>query len=297
MNQVQSRPQRSANVAGQIARTLALACTTLSASAVIAIWWFFVKTETGQLLDDAAFRGATYGQGKLLQLAGPILNTVSIGYVAISIVFIAAIALIQKRWFLAIQVAAVIVGANVTTQVLKANLGRPDFGLTWGHANSLPSGHTTVAAATSVALLLAVPRAWRPFVAVVGGGFTAAMGVSTLVGQWHRMSDVLAAILVTCAWGALVCAIATRKGADPVGQRRGLWTPAASVILLAVAVFAGGLAAWQFKDSWQAIRLGEIVTASQQSHAYLGSVSATIALSALVFTVLLLLRQSTARIR
>lgn len=264
---------------------------------VVAVWWFFVNTETGQLLDDAAFRGATYGQSKLLHLAGPILNTVSIGYVAVSIVLIAAIALIQKRWFLAVQVAAVIAGANFTTQVLKANLGRPDFGITWGHVNTLPSGHTTVAAATSVALLLAVPRAWRPFVAVFGGGFTAAMGVSTLVGQWHRMSDVLAAILVTCVWGSLVCAIATRKGADPVDQRRGLWTPAASVILLSVAVFAGGLAVWQFKSVWHAIRLDQVVTGAQQSHAYLGSVSATIALSALVFTVLLLLRQATARIR
>lgn len=297
MNQVQSRPQRSTNVTGQIARTLSLACTTLSASAVIAVWWFFVKTETGQLLDDAAFRGATYGQTKLWHWASSILDVVSIGYVAVSIIVIAAIALAQKRWILAVQVVVVIAGANLTTQALKANLGRPDFGLTWGHANTLPSGHTTVAAATSVALLLAVPRVWRPFVALFGGGFTAAMGVSTLVGQWHRMSDVLAAILVTCAWGALVCAIATRKGADPVDQRRGLWTPAATVMLSAVAVFAGGLAVWQFKGAWRAIQMDEIVTSAQQSHAYLGSVSATIALSALVFTVLLLLRQSTARIR
>lgn len=280
-----------------VAHRFALATVTMSATLVVLLWFFFVTTANGQKLEDAAFRGAVYGQQKLWQVAGPILDTVSITYIVISMVVVGVIALIQKRWVLAVQVVAVVAGANVTTQVIKAQLGRPDFGITWGHANTLPSGHTTVAAATSVALLLAVPRAWRPLVAVFGAGFTATMGVSTLVGQWHRMSDVLAAILVTCMWGALVCVFATKKGADPVDQRSGVWTPAAAVILSAVTIVAGWLAISRFQDTWAAIKLDQKVTDAQQVQAYLGTVSATIALSALVFTILLLLRQATSRIR
>lgn len=297
MNQFDPNVSAHNNKWAEVARVFAQATVVGSAALVVLIWFYFVNTVDGQKLDNAAFQGAVYGKHHLWGIASSILNTVSITYIVLSILVIGAIALIQKRWVLAAQVVAVVAGANITTQVVKATLGRPDFDVAWGPANTLPSGHTTVAAATGVALLLAAPRAWRPIAAIIGSGFTAAMGVSTLVGQWHRMSDVLAAILVTCAWGALVCVFATRKGADPVEQRSGIWTPAAAGALGIVAIAAGGLAIWQFQGAYKAIQLGQVITYDQQVDAYLGSVSATVALSALVFTVLLLLRQATTRIR
>ena len=102
-----------------------------------------------------------------------------------------------------------VAGANLTTQILKYQfLWRPDFNITerWDNANTLPSGHTTMAASAAVALILLSGRRWRPLSAWAGGLFTVAMGYSTLVCQWHRPSDVLAGIFVPVAWGALAVA-------------------------------------------------------------------------------------------
>lgn len=297
MNQINPELNNRIDAWAEVARKFALAVVAGSAALMVLIWFYFVNTIDGQKLDDAAFQGAVYGQQHLWRIAESILDTVSITYIVISMIVVGTIALVQKRWVLAAQVVAVVVGANVTTQIVKATLGRPDFDVTWGHANTLPSGHTTVAAATSVALLLALPRTWRPAGAIIGSVFTAAMGISTLVGQWHRMSDVLAAILVTCAWGALVCAFATGKGSDPQEQHSGSWTPVMASALAVVALAAGGLAIWQFQGAWNAIQLGQEIVQDHQINAYLGSVSATVALSALVFTILLLLRQATTRMR
>src|SRR5690606_25579523 len=90
-------------------------------------------------------------------------------------------------------------------------------------------------------LLIAVPRRWRPLVAVAGAAYTAATGVSTLVGQWHRPSDVVAAILVVLAWGAGVCALSTWSSLDaaPAGSGRSALEPgssgAAGLLLLGAA--------------------------------------------------------------
>ncbi len=281
----------------EVARTFAIVIATLSASGVYLLWLFFVNTEKGQRLDDAAFLGSYLGRGTLWQLARPMLSVVSISYLVVAIIVCAAIALVQKRWLLAVQVVAVIGGANLTTQVVKAVLDRPDFDVNWGPYNTLPSGHTTVAAATSVALVLALPRTWRPAAALFGAVFTAAMGISTLVGQWHRVSDVLAAILVTCAWGALACALHTKRDADPISHKPGSGTEVAVALLGVGGVVAAIATWWQGKDVWRAVKLGAEISASQQTSAYVAAVAAVVALSAFVFTVLLLLRQATAQIR
>ena len=62
-------------------------------------------------------------------------------------------------------------GANLTTQILKYRiLWRPDFNITerWDNANTLPSGHTTMAASAAVALVLLSGRRWRALSAWAG---------------------------------------------------------------------------------------------------------------------------------
>ena len=97
------------------------------------------------------------------------------------------------------------IGANLTTQVLKHVRLRPTRArrATASYGNTLPSGHTTAAASVSAALLLVVPPRVRPWAAVLGAGYTTATGISTLIGQWHRPSDVVAAVLVVLAWTAI----------------------------------------------------------------------------------------------
>ena len=85
-----------------------------------------------------------------------------------------------------IAVAACI-GANIATQVLKDLLpARPYRGVVTLELNSLPSGHTTLAASAAAAVFLMSSPRWRPLAGFVGGTFAIASGMSTLVNQWHR---------------------------------------------------------------------------------------------------------------
>ena len=187
-----ARTRRSAVVAA------CLAVSVASLAGVLGLWAVFVDTEQGQLVDAAAVEGAVYGQTELWRMAERVLDVVSVSAIAVVLVVAVGIAVVRRRWELAVQVALVMGGANLTTQVLKyLVLPRPDHGVNTGSAeNTLPSGHTTAATSIAVVLLLVVPARMRPLVAAVGAAYAAATGVSTLVGQWHRPSDVLAAVLV-----------------------------------------------------------------------------------------------------
>lgn len=289
-------------------RVWAVLLAALSAVATIAVWRYFVGSSTGQALDQAAFDGATYGRGKLWVVAEPVLDVVSISFVVIGLVVAMGIALVRRRWNLAAQVVVLVAGANLTTQLLKkVVLERPDLGYdAWG--NSLPSGHTTVAASVSVAVVLAVPRRIRPLVALCGAAYTVATGISTLVGQWHRPSDVIAAMLVVLAWGALVCAFSSESSLDPLSERStavdGRVRPshssstALTVALLAVVgVAAGAIAAWSLVAT-AAVVAGEAAFTDRTGFiAYVGGAGGVVAVTALVFALLLGLRQGVARPR
>ena len=115
------------------------------------------------------------------------------------------IVLVRRNWPVFAVAVGAAVGANVSTQVLKYTiLSRPEKGVDVGLANSLPSGHTAVAASAALAR---VPRSpsprFRPLAAVIGSIFAIAAGASTLVEQWHRPSDVVAGMLVVAFWGCL----------------------------------------------------------------------------------------------
>lgn len=204
-------------------------------------------TVTGRLVDDAAFRGALYGRSRLWQVAEPVLDVVSVPFVVGVALAAVLLALLRRRFVLAAQVAVLMVGSNVTTQVLKRLLERPDLGLGDRTVNSLPSGHTTVAASTSAALVLVVPRRWRGWAAVLGALYTTATGVSTLVGRWHRPSDVVAAVLVVLAWTGVVLA-AARGGAGRTGRVR-----AAAALLAGAGVLGSGASALAYAHTVHAL--------------------------------------------
>lgn len=279
------------------ARVAASLTALVSIVLVWQVWQYFVASEAGQHLDQAALRGSDYGRGTLWALGEPVLDVVSVSFVVLGLGTAMGIALLRRRWGLAVQVAFVVVGSNVTTQLLKKSvLDRPDLiGGGWGVGNTLPSGHTTVAASVAVALLLAVPRAARPVVAVLGGTYTAATGVSTLIGHWHRPSDVVAAILVVTAWTALALALTPASALDPVPARGSSAYPGSVVVAVLLFLGAGAAmlgAAWCLREvypaSWDMTDLAETT-------AYVGGALGVVAATAISFAVLLLLRQATSR--
>lgn len=175
-------------------------------AALVAVWRLALHTQTGQWLDTVALTGNEIGQDRIDEPVNRVLDAVSVVSLLAATAVIGFIALLRRRIALALTATALIVGANVTTQLLKYGLARPDYGIDperAGVGNSLPSGHACVAASVAVALVLVLPRKVRVLGAFLGAGYAAVNGVATLSAGWHRPSDAVAAFLVVGGWAAL----------------------------------------------------------------------------------------------
>lgn len=188
--------------------------------AFVAIWRFFVQSRHGQLLDTVALTGNTIGQARVSDLVDTVLNTMSVVSLAVATAVVAFIALIRRRVAVAVGAILLIAGANVTTQLLKTVITRPELGVDVERAaagNSLPSGHTTIATSVAVALMLVLPASLRGLGALLGALFASVAGVATLSAGWHRPSDAVAAVLVVGGWAcaaALFIVTAQRQHGD-----------------------------------------------------------------------------------
>ncbi|MFP5367305.1 MAG: phosphatase PAP2 family protein, partial [Actinomycetes bacterium] len=78
--------------------------------------------------------------------------------------------------------------------------------------NSLPSGHTTLAASAAAAIFLVVSPRWRPFAAAAGGTYSVLAGAAMFINLWHRPADVVAAFLVVGAWTLIGGLLIMRTG-------------------------------------------------------------------------------------
>ncbi|MGO4595877.1 phosphatase PAP2 family protein [Leifsonia sp. 2TAF2] len=198
----------------------------VSAGLFAAVYLIFVRSYIGQVIDERAFAGADAWKGAVIDFAQSFLDALPVASVVIGAIVAVIIVLVRRNWLVfAIAVGAAI-GANVSTQLLKYTiLSRPEKGVDVGLANSLPSGHTAVAASAAlVVFLLASPR-FRPLAAVIGSVFAIAAGASTLVEQWHRPSDVVAGMLVVAFWGCLAGIVLSwlrLPGAEPPVRSK-LW--------------------------------------------------------------------------
>ncbi len=210
-------------MSGALAGWLAV-LTIAQAAAFVEIWSVFVRRPHGQLLDTLALTGNSIGQNAVNGPVATVLNGLSLVSVAAAAVAIAVIALLRGRVLLALVAVGVIVAAGGMAQVLKQVITRPDLGIDPERAaagNSLPSGHTAVAAAVAVALVLVLPGPARGIGAVLGAAYTAIVGVATLSAGWHRPSDAVAAMLVVgaCASvGGLILLAGQRPYRDGAGQ-------------------------------------------------------------------------------
>jgi membrane-associated phospholipid phosphatase len=126
---------------------------------------------------------------------------------AVAAAAIIAIALKTRGLRTAAAVGFLIAGANACSQLLKPALAhhRELYHTTWHLYNlpnaAFPSGHATAAMALSLAVLMIVPRAYRPITATLGVVFTLAVSFAVLIERWHFPSDVVGGYLVATAWG------------------------------------------------------------------------------------------------
>jgi hypothetical protein len=175
-----------------------------------------------------------------------ILDVVSVTALALATVTVGAVAYLRRRPILALLTMLLVVGSNVTTQVLKhVVLTRPLLDpadrLPF---NTLPSGHTTVALSVGVAFALVAPARLRVLAAVLGAAYGGTTGVATMSAGWHRPSDAVSACLVVGAWTAVVGAIAVRLRHPGERPRDELYVLARTtfVVLAVGLLLAGGLA-------------------------------------------------------
>ena len=257
-----------------------IAAAVLAGGLVYLIWWAMVSTRTGQRIDSLALEGSRVGSWRLDEQADQLLGTVSVPMVGGIIVAVLLIGALRGRWVAAIAAAVAVAGANVTTQVLKMLVFRRDdlLGLgAWNGTNNLPSGHTTVAAAGLVGLMLVVPPWLRSITTALGVVGVSAYGFATLVNHWHRPSDVAAAVLVAAGWGCLaVAAVRVAERRTPlrdVTHRPG----ATSVILVMLAICGLALSAAAGFMVWNADP--EATDRTTAFIAYVGGVAALVGMT------------------
>lgn len=193
-----------------------------------------LQTDRGQRWDDWSMTTVVAGRDARLTVLS-MLGYVSIGAIVAVALGCVVVALLRGRARLALVAAVVLVGANVTTQLLKhVILSRPDLGL--GTLNSLPSGHTTVVASAAGAALLVMPGSLRMVVTLGAGFATTLTGASTVVAGWHRPADVVAALAVCLVWTAAAAAFMGGRRAPLTGSLAGAVIGSIGGLVFLVAV-------------------------------------------------------------
>ncbi len=120
------------------------------------------------------------------------------------------VALVRRRPRHAAAMGAIVVGANLTTQLLKPLLAAPrPIGVSglFIDAASWPSGHATAAMTLVLCAVLAAPGRRRPLVAALMAAFAIAVCYSFLALHWHYPSDVLGGFLVAATWALAGAAV------------------------------------------------------------------------------------------
>jgi len=201
----------------------AIACAlAIAPLAVMAYSW-----NPFQRVDLRGFIHLRHEEGPIHGFASVFVNLGDLAALLVLLAVACAIGLRYGRRREVLAAIVVVVGANLTTQLLKTTLEHArnkavEHGIELPWPDSFPSGHTTAAAAIAVALLLVVPAAHRLAAAVVGIGITAAVGFSVVVLGWHYPSDVLGGLLVVGAWGfAALAWLRIRAGRDRAPSTRG----------------------------------------------------------------------------
>lgn len=168
-----------------------------------------VRTRLGQRTDEAALVGRMTN-ASVQNATNHVLDTISVTSLLLGSIALALLALSRRRPRLAVGVLAMVVGANLTSQLLKSVfLSRPDLLHRPGAASipSFPSGHATVAMSLALGCVFVVPPRLRTITGCVSVAYAVVIGAATLTAGWHRPSDVIAAYLVATAWAAMLGAL------------------------------------------------------------------------------------------
>lgn len=212
-------------------------------AAFFVVWHVFVHTRTGQMIDTIGLNGNRFGRDQVAGLTDTALDAVSVASLAIATAVIVCIALLRRRILLAFMAALLIGGTNLATQMVKHLTVRPDYGIDPERVfagNSLPSGHTAVAASVAVALVLVLPPKIRGVAGVLGAAYAGFVGIATLSAGWHRPSDAIASLLLVGVGAAVVgvpLVLAHHRGRVEPGPPH--WIAVTVLLIAAIGLLLG----------------------------------------------------------
>lgn len=201
---------------------------------------FSLTSVLGQTLDQLVLDQAILSFPAAKLFAWPVTRSISLLGIAVITGVALLIAVAKRRFALGLRIIFLVVGANLTTQVIKNFLlDRPYVGVGFELPNSLPSGHVTVAVCAAIALTVVSGQKIRVPVAIVGTGFAGAVSISVVLLGWHRPSDVVAGVLVTFWWALLLIPHERPQG---FGTRLNAWLLALYLLVLAGFLAFTGMA-------------------------------------------------------
>jgi membrane-associated phospholipid phosphatase len=204
------------------------------------VWWVAVRTTTGQEYDDLVWETLKDGFPAAL---GPLAefftrSTYVIGLIIIIGIVSVLMVVVRRRWLLLIQLIGFALASFLAGFLLKGVLPRPTLDPTLANpSNTSPSGHSVAAFAAAAVLVMAVPMSLRAIASVVGFLFASSVGISVVVGKWHRPSDVIVAFLLVTGLALITMAFTRASGMDKAGARRS----SASVQIVSTVMLVAGV--------------------------------------------------------
>ncbi len=179
-------------VQGTIAHALA------AAGALVLLYVTFRLTVAGSHVDETV-RSTVARDGRSAKpVALDVLGLINPASLLLAVLLLSLVAWRthgrRAAMWLALEIATVVAASQVLKAVLP-KLSSRTAELTVG-GGSFPSGHTTIAAALTLALVAVLPERWNAAPRVLVVPVVTVFAVATVVAGWHRPSDAVAGVLL-----------------------------------------------------------------------------------------------------
>ena len=196
----------------------------------LCVYLVAVRTASGQKIDDRAFQLLfSMAPHSMITVLTWFARGVVIAVLALLVSLLAFAAVGRGAWR-AVVASILITGLTAATTTLLRDdvLRRPRFTDEAFPQNSLPSTHVSVACALVVAAVVLWPRPRPWWLVNTAGAVVLLAALGNVLGQAHRVSDVVASVLLAGAVSGLSLAVMRpNRSATPLdvrpprGNRRG----------------------------------------------------------------------------
>ena len=257
--------------------------------ALVGTWLVLAASPWGRSLDLAAYAGRFEAGTRLHMVNAAVLNVVTGTTLLLGTLTLAVVGVWTRKVAFAARAVGAVLVSVLGAEVLKLALphaGVVDPVWTWAGGGSFPSGHTTIAASMSLAVLGISSNAWRRRLAGPLLAWTVLTATATVAVGWHRPSDVLGGL----AMAALGYRLMQARGPSHAPLRNCLsmaswlapardwarpamwWVIATTAVVWGAAPVPGGgesfadLSAVLYLGALGAIAVGAVLTLTSSGH-------------------------------